>query len=147
MWVVNWSFIILVTGSKINPLKVANMSKGKFNRNANCKNGSLASVDISDVNNSHRTHINYIENIIDCCILCLLTAFTSAEHFPSDVDLRCLKVFFFFFSGLHVVTHMWNIPHIKPPKRKYEEQNNDVLYLHVFRSIAVSQRNRLTHLR
>lgn len=86
-----------MTGSKINPLKVADMRKGKFNRNANCKNGSLASVDVSDVNNSHRTYINYIEIIIDCCILCLLTAFTSAEHFSSDVYLRCLKVFFFFF--------------------------------------------------
>lgn len=26
----------------------------------------------------------------------------------------------------HVETHMWNVPHIKPPKQKYEKQNYNV---------------------
>ncbi len=84
--------------------------------------GSVFYADKSDVIQIK----HYIENLTDCNILCLLTAFTSAEHFPSDVYLACLK---FFPSRLHVVTHMWNIPHIKSLKQKYEVQNINVFFI------------------
>ncbi len=84
--------------------------------------GSVFYADKSDVIQIK----HYVENLTDCYILCLLTAFTSAEHFPSDVYLACLK---FFPSRLHVVTHMWNIPHIKLLKQKYEMQNINVFFI------------------
>ncbi len=109
------------TGSKMNYLSVPNVMLA-VNCNMFYQTGSVVCADKSDVIQIK----HYIENLTDCYILCLLTAFTSAEHFPADVYLACLK---FFPSRLHVVTHMWNIPHIKLLKQKYEMQNINVFFI------------------